>query len=311
MALTLAEIRQHLRDMDHEDGSDRAQRVYDQIANDANMALHSAGDWSFDRTPHRMVFPAVKSDGTVAVNVDATAWAGTGTAFADADVGKHIRIGSEDTQYLISAVTDTENLTGEAYRGDADASGESYQITQDRLALPARFRAYDAPRLAGCNWMLDQKITLDQLLELRMFGQAVSTPHSCAVGHYTSSAIGGAPAPYLWVYPSPLEKTIIEMVMYQHPFEMTDATHGISAPQAAEIAYKAYLRGFLYEVQGYMDKASAALMAADEFSRRKLREYAHKRDLGTREMWTPGGNKGRRFHNRGPASLASGEPVHI
>ena len=55
MALTLSSIRQYIQDRSNENTSTKGQRIQNRIANQALAALHSAGDWDFDRGLVRVV----------------------------------------------------------------------------------------------------------------------------------------------------------------------------------------------------------------------------------------------------------------
>ena len=76
--------------------------------------------------------------GTVSVNANATAVTGSGTTFTAAMVGRYIRFGSEATKYRITARGSATALTiTPAYRGSANLSGSSYNITAKGRAMKA------------------------------------------------------------------------------------------------------------------------------------------------------------------------------
>jgi hypothetical protein len=144
---TLANLKQVLKDRDFDDGSDRAARIYVKIANLANAALREAGDWDFDKAYTDLAFQAYYTTGTVSVAADGTTVTGVGTTFTRAMVGQYFRFNGEDLQYLITGFTDATHLTIENYAGETDLSAVTYEITDDRQALPARFRNYAWPAM--------------------------------------------------------------------------------------------------------------------------------------------------------------------
>lgn len=292
-----------------QNGSARATRIYDKIANDANRAMHEAGEWEFDRTTARLVFAAVKTAGTIAIAVDGTALTGSGTSFASADAGKHMRYSGEDLQYLVSAYGSGTSLTMEAYRGSAALTAATYQLTQERVALPTRFRTYWPARVALRQTICAQA-TLREIEELRMYQRELSIPRLTAVEHYTASAAGGAPAPYLWVYPAPSDKAVLDLSIFQWPVEMSTATDGISAPQAAEKVHREYLRAYLLLEQGKPQEADNQMRVATAMARSTLGAHRSREDAGVREYWTPEGDADSRGR-RGRSWPAPGEPVHM
>ncbi len=309
MAWTLDDMRQWLRDKDKSDGSAKRQREYDKISNDANALMHRAGNWDFDRKRARLVYEAAKTAGTVSINVDATAVTGSGTAFASGDVGKFFRFAGEDLLYRATAHTDATNVACEAYRGESNLSGASYSLTHDRVALPALFRSFDRARIASYTEDLDPRPTLDDLLAEQMQGREVAVPEICAVEDFTTGTNGEAPDAYLWLYPSPDEKTVVELYYYAWPLEMTTTAHEISAPYEARICHRAYMQALLLQAQGKEAQGMQALQAADEFTRRTLSAHRAKSQLGAKRPWTPrldgGGVRLKTFR------MAAGEPANM
>lgn len=299
MSWTLTDIRQHLRDLDAEDGSSRAQRVYDRIANDANRALHEAGNWSFDRVKGRLHFPA-QATGTCDLSVNGTALT-NGSGFTSADAGKHVRLRGEALQYLISAYGSASALTlAEAYRGDSAVSGGAFSLTQDRLALPTRFRSMGDIYLNDWPEPL-QFVTLDELLWERMNARECSVPRCYAIEFYATSTqldAGTSKAPYLWVYPPPSSKRTLDFYYFEWPVEMSNSSDGISAPQPAEKVHREFLRAYLLLEQGKVAEYETQRNAALGFARSSLAQYRVSADAGARESWTPAADGGRRMGRR-------------
>ena len=311
MAWTLADIRQYLKDLDSDDGSSRAQRLYDRIANDANRALHGAGDWSFDRTRLRLLFVAAKSDGTIAITQDGTAVTGTSTSFSTSgtvtDVGKFFRFNGQAHQYRCTAAASSTSATVEAYRGATLASGTTYQLTHDRVALDARFRKLSVPDGDDDTYMV-WPTTLDALLSERLHGREVSQPQICAEEWFTTSTAGAAPDPYLWVYPSPLTRTVLDVPAYLWPVELSASTDGISAPKEADSVYREFLHAYLFQIQGKHAEYQTQLASAMARARGDLAAFRANNEGGTRQMWNPEADPPNRLGRR--MRPAPGEPVY-
>ena len=312
MAWLLSDIRTWCRDNDVDDSSSRATRNYDRMANDANRALHNAGDWRFDRTRERLLFDAAKTSGTIAVTIDGTAVTGTSTAFSSSgtvsDVGKFFRFSGQAYQYRCSAVASATAVTlGEAYRGTTLAAGGfSYALTHDRIALSARVRKLALP--AGDDDLFElEPVTLDELLFERLHSREVGIPRICAEEDFTTDTVGLAPDLYLWIYPSPTSRTILDIPVYRWPVEMSGVGDSISAPVAAESAYREYLRAFLLWGQGKTQEYSNQLAVAAQRAHSDLAQFRASSHGGCREMWTPQSDFGGFTRRMRPAA---GEPVH-
>jgi hypothetical protein len=308
MAWTLADIRTFLADRDRANTSARGLRNYDKIANDANHLMHMVGNWSFDRTLCRFVFAAAQHTGTVSVNADAGAITGVGTAFAAADVGKFFRFASEPQQYRCLTRVTALSATCETYRGASNLAGASYYLTEDRVAVGARFRCFDKADDGTVGRLL--LVDLDDIMDQRQHGRAVSTPDMCAVEDAQDNTVltGVAPTRYLWVYPSPLSKTILDLPAYLFPPEMTATTDSIAAPREAEAVHRAYCLALLYQEQEQLDAYAAQLQIANEMAARDLGRFRPRKDVGQREMWDPDQDEAIRRKSLLPAS---GEPLHF
>jgi hypothetical protein len=308
MGWTLADIRQFLQDRDRANTSARGLRIYDKIANDANHLLHMAGDWSFDKTLCRFVFEAAKNAGTVSINADAGAITGVGTAIVAGDVGKFFRFNGEPQQYrCLTRVTDL-SATCETYRGASNLSGVAYYLTHDRVALGARFRAFDKADDGTVGRLL--LVDLDDIMDQRLHGRSVAGPDLCAVedAQDNTATTGALPTRYLWVYPSPMSKTVLDLPAYLFPPELTATTDGIAAPREAEMVHRAFCLALLYQEQEKHAEYQAQLTIAQEMATRDLARFRAKKALGQREMWDPEADESIRRKRLLPAS---GEPAHF
>jgi hypothetical protein len=302
--MTQAELRQFLRDHDADSNSTQAQREYDRIIGEARRELSRIGPWSFERTKTRLVLEAAKTAGTVSIAVDGTALTGVGTAFAAADAGKHVRYQGEYLQYLVSAYVSPTALTVEAYRGAADLSGKAYQLTRDRIILPLLFRSVELP-LQNSDGQEIQPVTLDEILYWRMNGREVSsTPQIFAI-EWAQGAAGAAPVAYLWVYPSPSQKVVIEGYVYLWPDE-TGAS-GVWLPVAAEDCFRQLCLAYLYRWRQETERYQSQLATALAQTRRDLGAFAQQKALGQRQEWSSEADAGVRRRRARPAS---GEPIY-
>jgi len=312
MSWTLADIRQFLRDNDQSSASARSQRQYDRIANDAALELRRIGNWDFDRLLSRITYEPYEQAGTVSATVGSTTVTGSGTAFVAGHAGWYVRLNGERQQYLVTAVdAGLQTLTLEtAYAGTANLAAVTFVLSQDRAALPdkasRRLQAYDAP--LECSQGLNVgPVTLDTLHWWRVNGMEYSTPpRCCSVEFYTASTGGAAPAPYLWIYPSPSERVSLDFWAYYWPLEMTDAAHGISAPPQADPVHRALCLAFLYQAQGEMQKHVAQLQLARGMAGEALGAFRVRRASRQRELWTVEGPR-----QRARCIAAPGEPVYV
>ena len=296
MALTYTDILQYLRDNDRNAQGARHDRAYLRIANDACRALHGAGEWSFDRSRHRLTFAAYKTAGTVSVAAGGTAVTGVGTAFATpGDVGKYLRFNGEPQQYLVSAAPSALALTIETYQGETALAGVSYQLTQDRLALPTRVRRIFAPFLSSVQGRLELT-ELEWLQYERLHGRETGTPRCYAVETAQTVAGGGGlvGSGYLWIYPAPQVQEILEFTCFLWPTEITSGTDGISAPLQAESAYREFLLAYLFRDQEDTEKWERQFAAALACARRDLAQFRPAPIAGQRAMWTPDGDSADR-----------------
>jgi hypothetical protein len=286
MGLTLATIRQWIQDHTNENTSTRGQRIQNRIANSALHVLHASGDWEFDRGLVRLVFEAVKSTGTVSVAAGGTAMTGVGTSFQSTDVGKFFRLQGQGLQYRMTARASETACTIEAYREATALSGGTFELTQDRVPLPARYRklikAQHVDDVGGL-----QEVSMDRMSYMRMHERAVSTPIYCAFDGTSDpdNTDGQSGSKYVWVYPLPVSQFVLQMPAYLKPVEMSADAHGISAPYEAEEAYLELVRAFCYREAGELDKFTTQYAIALQAIVRDLGAFRSRGRFQQREMW--------------------------
>lgn len=314
MAWLFSDIKTWLADQNADDNSARAIRNYLRMANDANRAMHEAGDWSFDRTKIRLLFDAAKNGGTVAITIDAGAVVGVGTAFSTAglvsDIGKYFRFNAQPFSYRCTAVADGTHATVETYRGATLAAGGfSYWLTHDRVALDTRFRKFSEPQGDDTTFNL-KPVDLDMLLEERMHVREVTTPRICAWEYDQANASNGAaPSKYMWVYPSPLLRQIIEVPVYHWPYDMAVNGDSISAPPEAESVHREFLRWQLLLDKGKSQEAENQLKLARAFAKKALSGFRFREDMGARQQWSVEADTESAPRRRRVSTMAPGEPV--
>lgn len=287
MPLTLSDIRQFIQDHASQDSSSKGLRIADKIANSALHTLHTLGVWDFNRGLIRLAYAAAKSDGVVSVAAGGTVVTGVGTAFAAADNGKYLRFNGESLQYRITAAPALATAcTAEAYKGSIALSAVNYALTQDRVALPNRFRM--ALREEHSNEIGGlEEITLTQLLWMRMHERATGTPLYCAFdgGADPDATTGGSPTKYLWVYPSPAEAFILQIPAVLRPNVMSQTTDGISAPEEAEASYLELIRALIYRENGDFEKFTSQYQLARSAILNDLSAFRARSTFNQREMW--------------------------
>lgn len=304
---TLANIRTYLGDRNAKDASTRALRMYDRIANRAMLALHSAGDWDFDLQVRRLVIEALYDTGTVSITQDATALTGSGTAWTAAMVGRFFRFGGQYPTYEMTAYSGGTSVSVDTYRG-ATLSGEDYQLTHDRIALPARFRKF-SPVLTDNVFEVSSRIDLPRLLYLRIHERLVDVPryHAWEWKKDPSDATGDARAPYVWVYPSAEERQIYDLPMYLHPDPMSVVTDTPSIPEDLDGLYESFLTAFLEEWKHPKGNWAMMLAQAQEESRKILGHDTTNDDEGQVEYWVPESDWEKPVKR---PIMGSGEPVY-
>ena len=307
MGWTLADARTYLQDLNFDDTSTPGTRQYDKIINDANRALHGAGDWEFDRVRLRYAFSAQYTTGTVAITSDGSTVTGTNTVFTSAMDERYIRYGGENFTYRITAYASGTSLTVETYRGASDLTASTYAITENRKALDTKFRKFWIPT-RNLSPVDLKTISIDEMNALHYDGKEVGDPRFCAVEWFTTSTAGGAPAPFLWVYPAPANKRVVEFFAYLWPVELSTSTDGISAPAEAEGAHREFMQAYLKLYQGKTKEARELRQSAHAMALHDLAQYRANTDIGRREEWSPYGDVAS--HSRDYGRMGPSEPVY-
>jgi hypothetical protein len=287
MAFTYADILQYIKDNDRADSSARATRNYGRLINDANLALHSAGDWDFDRAPVRVTAAARKNAGTVSVAAAGTAVTGVGTDFQTADIGKYIRFNAEAHQYRVTARTDATHCAVEGYQGASALAAVAYELTNERVALPVRVRKLEELD-DGLNHLLAD-VELQEILYERLHGKSVGTADRWAPEFYQdpAGAAGVRPVLYVWLYPIPLDQTVLQGLAYLWPIEMTDNAHLPGLPDQADGVLREYLLAYLYRDQGKMQEYMAQKSFAAQAAAHELAQFRVRTRHDQRQMWSP------------------------
>lgn len=252
MAFTLANAKQFLRDKDAEDGSSRAERIYIKIANDANLAFRKAGLWAFDKRYERIAFNGQYTTGTVAVTAGGTTITGTDTVWTTAMTGRYIRMNGESLQYEVtySSPTSFTIASSGTYQGESNLSGKSYILTEERKALPARFRCMAQPMLDQIEYRLFPK-PLEEIKRLRQYYAQTNYPNYYAVEWVED--VSSVPQPYMWIYPGPSSKRVIEIPYFAWPPEATADANVFYVPFEAEDCLRAFMLAYLMREQGKGD----------------------------------------------------------
>lgn len=297
MAWTLADARIFMKDQNWDDTSTNGTRKADRIINDAAVAMRSTTKWDFDRRRGRVTLAAVYSTGTVSVTVGSTTVTGVGTTFTTADVGKFIRMNGEDVAYEVGAYVGAGEITlASAYQGAAALSAVTFELTQERIALPAAFRSFERPQISANNGQL-LPLELQELLRQRMAGPVCSSPVSYAV-EWVLAANAQNPGPYLWVYPSPDAKLVAEFTYWVWPYEASATTDGFGFPTdgraqaAAARVHREFIRALLYQEQGKLSEYTTALQYAEQLARMTAGQFQSVQESAQCGMWSPDADGG-------------------
>lgn len=284
-AWTLLEGKQFCRDNNFDDTSARGTRNIVKICNDALSAMHEIGKWDFMQRIGTLTFKAPASTGTVSVNAAGTTVTGVGTAFAAADVGSYIRMNGENDTYIITARASTTSITIAAYQGAANLSAVTYEITNERVQLPSRFRDFERPVLTTEGWQLMKAPSLLDLLQMRIFYQQTGTPRLYAIEEAEVSSVA---TPYIWIYPSPSAQRVIQFVYYAWPAEAAlDADDfGLPAVEAARRIHRLFIKAYISEQQGNASKFGGQLQYAQAEARKCLGLFRQNTDTRQKRMWS-------------------------
>lgn len=310
MAFTFADAKTFLRDYNREDTSTRADRVIAKIINDANRMLHACGDWDFDRRLYRTSLAAAASTGTVSVSTGATSVTGSSTAFATTDAGKSIRFDGEITSYIVASRSSATSITlYDAYLGATSLSGVTYELIQDRIALPATFRALVQAQVDDVMTPL-QPTSFEDLTYCRKFYRETGNPRDYALEWGSSLTSTTDRAPYIWLYPGPNSAGVLELTYFAWPTEASSDSDVFGLPYAGEGVLRSFLVALMLAEQRD-PTADAALMKAKMEAQESLAQFRARRELGQKEVWTPFEGGTRRRLDATSNYLASGEPRYV
>ena len=246
MSLTLANVKQFLRDRNGEDASTRFDRIAEDIANDAHKALHGAGKFEFDKRFGKVVLAGNYNTGTVSISAGGTALTGSGTTFTSAFANRYIRLNGENELYLVSAYVSPTALTLETYQGDTALSGVSYEIIMPRVAAPSRFRCMQEPGSDNLTYPNLKYKSAHEIKQLHRLQHTLGQPEYFGFENVESSSV---PAKWMWVWPAPDDEEVFELPYYVWPDDMTTSNDVVEIPFEAEDTYKLFLEAYLARYQ--------------------------------------------------------------
>lgn len=287
MSFLLSDAKTYLRDRDRDDNSSRGARIYTRIANDALNALHQLGKFDWMRRFGDLIFNAAYNTGTVSINAGATAVTGVGTTFTAAMTGRYIRFQGETLQYLFTYVGATSGTISPAYAGTSNLAGVAFEITEDRVALPTRFRDYAWPSTDSVVVPRMIPKPLEELRAMRKLLRVTTFPWYYAT-EWVDVSTPAVPTPYMWVWPAVQNKRVITLPYYTWPAELTLDAEAFGLPNAsAEAVLREFLKAYLYLEQEQADKFSAQLGVAEKMGREALANFRAQDEQTQREIWTP------------------------
>jgi len=309
MAYTLADCRTFLQHYNDEDTSDKALAIYDKCANQGSCDLHELCNWDFDRRLAELTFLAPYSTGTISISVDSPTLSGSSTVWTEAMQGGYFRFNGEQQTYRGKTRTGATGFTLQSnYRGASNlAAGTTYELTFPRIALPTNFRCFENPIIESGDWRLEPALDVIDIKQMLRLQREVNTPREYAIEWAVAdSAATTVPVPYMWVYPSPSEKEIIEIPYYCTPSEATAVGHDFGFPDQASLhsVLQQIQLGYLFIEKGKGDKhlMNARAMAMQRMGQWRSRTESLQREeisdepAGSRDRWR------RRW--------ADGEPVY-
>lgn len=302
---TLADAVVFLQDRDAEDGGTRAARVYKKIANESNRRLRMLGKFEFDKRYGDLAFAGVYNTGTVAISAGGTTVTGTGTTFTTAMTGRYIRFRGETLQYKFTYVGATSGTISPAYYGTSNLSGVTFELTDDRQALPSGFRDFAWPLTDVQAVPRLRKVTLEEIKMYRRVWQLTTYPWLYAVEIEDVSSL---PTPYLHIYPSLSEKRVITLPYYKWPTELTDDAHVFGLPVEAESNLQMFMRALLRLEQNKPDWRDM-LAEAEKEGLKALASFRAVSEDNQRAIWTPEGDQPR-LATEAFGGFAPGEPLY-
>ena len=304
MSVTLTNVKTYITDRAAGDGSTRFDRVMTKIANDALTAIYQAGDFDFAKRWVKQALAAPYTTGTASISVDGTALTGSGTTWTSAMEGRYIRLNGEAALYRLVTYVSATAFTIETYRGDATLSAEDYEILDIRFAAPSRFRSFGRPQADDQSYSALTPVTLERVKQMHMHERLQRPPSVYATEQVEVSSV---PTPYIWVYPAPAAKQILELPYYVWPAEKTSGSDVFELPFEAQDLLWAFVDAFLAKYHKAADWP-ALLAKAEDDARKKLgRTRAINEGTQSTEMRVEGGDE---TIFGGDWGLASGEPVY-
>lgn len=300
MAWQLQDAVQFCQDNDADSVSVRDIRVYKRLANDKRAHMSTLLKAPFERRLGRLVFDAIKTTGTVSVAVGSPSVTGVGTAFATPDdVGKLFRGDGEPETYEISAAPSATALTlAENYEGQAALVADTFEVIDVKQALPTRFRIFEEDVLYTMDaWPL-KRCEPNEIDQMLAWERANGQPYV----HCVRSS-GTNPSGYLWIYPAPSQKTIIQFNYYQWAAEAVNDTDEFGLPQtpaAIQAHRQLILAGLLqFQKKPFMED----LRLGEEMAREAMKNEQRSGSIGARNQWgTPDGSM---FPRRMPGNVDS------
>jgi hypothetical protein len=162
----------------------------------------------------------------------------------------YIRLNGEFTQYEFTYVSATsatiQPTVGSTlgYMGATALSGVSFQITMDRIALPANFRTIESVQIDYTPSYLQTR-TRDEINFYRKFSREVSYPRFYATDT-DKSLTGAANTDYLWIYPAANAQYPLQLFYYANPSLCTlDADEFGVGNQTLQYDHESVLRMFI------------------------------------------------------------------
>lgn len=294
-AMTYADLVQFLKDRNVSDSSARTVRNYLKIIQDANFALHNEGKFEFDRMSAKLRFNEAYSTGTVATSNGGPGVIGNGNTLWTSDQDdRWLRVLGNAILYQIDEVLTVSalNLKEDYFSDLADGiqSPFNYQITDTRVALPARFRDFVDPLLTLTLGGKLAPLDINELRQSLMKLQSAGLMQSYAVEWVQGT---GEKLPYLWVCPSPLNNCSLAIDYYAWPTQpIGSGTEYFGIPLDAEPVLREFAKAFLLQEQNGLGDANAAaqMSFAKNVCRKSLNHFVAKVNNNQREPWTPDGD---------------------
>lgn len=303
MAFVLSDMKQFLADQDYDNRSNRGTRNFVKIANAASSELRSLGKWDFDKRVATLIYQPMLSpaSGTCSATISSGTVTGVGTTFTSAMVGRYIRFNSETLSYRITAFSSATSITIETYQGDANITGATYTITDVRVALPARFRCLEKPNIKLGWRLLDPVQDLRDLKVWRRLLRETGIPRNYGI-EWAPPDTGSStiPSPYMWIYPDPTEKEVLDLMFFQWGQELVNDSDDFGIPNDNTAAYdilRELAKGHLW-LDAKDQRGPAQIVYARALGIERLQEYRGIEDAGQREEFREDSGGRQTFRRR-------------